>query len=89
MDEKKYKLICVRKGKTNYARTNNRKNVTLGSYRCYVLFFPVYRHYLGCTSPGGSIVQMRSINEFWPIFFGLQLMIPRDSALLVAAVQGP
>ena len=32
MDEKKYKLICVRKGKTNYARTNNRKNVTLGSY---------------------------------------------------------
>jgi len=31
-DEKKYKLICVRKGKTNYARTNNRKNVTLGSY---------------------------------------------------------
>ena len=25
MDEKKYKLICVRKGKTNYARTNNRK----------------------------------------------------------------
>ena len=33
MDEKKYKLICVRKGKTNYARTNNRKNVTLGSYR--------------------------------------------------------
>ena len=35
MDEKKYKLICVRKGKTNYARTNNRKNVTLGSYKCY------------------------------------------------------
>ena len=34
MDEKKYKLICVRKGKTNYARTNNRKNVTLGSYIC-------------------------------------------------------
>ena len=34
-DEKKYKLICVRKGKTNYARTNNRKNVTLGSYRYY------------------------------------------------------
>ena len=33
MDEKKYKLICVRKGKTNYARTNNRKNVTLGSYK--------------------------------------------------------
>ena len=32
MDEKKYKLICVRKGKTDYARTNNRKNVTLGSY---------------------------------------------------------
>ena len=32
MDEKKYKLICVRKGKTHYARTNNRKNVTLGSY---------------------------------------------------------
>ena len=32
MDEKKYKLICVRKGKTNYARTNDRKNVTLGSY---------------------------------------------------------
>ena len=32
MDEKKFKLICVRKGKTNYARTNNRKNVTLGSY---------------------------------------------------------
>ena len=32
MDEKKYKLICVRKGKTNYARTNNGKNVTLGSY---------------------------------------------------------
>ena len=31
-DEKKYKLIGVRKGKTNYARTNNRKNVTLGSY---------------------------------------------------------
>ena len=31
-DEKKYKLICVRKGKTNYTRTNNRKNVTLGSY---------------------------------------------------------
>ena len=25
MDEKKYKLICVRKGKTNYARTNNIK----------------------------------------------------------------
>ena len=35
MDEKKYKLICVRKGKTNYARTNNRKNVTLGSYSPY------------------------------------------------------
>ena len=34
-DEKKYKLIGVRKGKTNYARTNNRNNVTLGSYtRC-------------------------------------------------------
>ena len=30
--EKKYKLISVRKGKTNYAKTNNRKNVTLGSY---------------------------------------------------------
>ena len=37
MDEKKYKLICVRKGKTNYARTNNRKNVTLGSYITYIL----------------------------------------------------
>ena len=31
-DEKRYKLICVRKGKTNYTRTNNRKNVTLGTY---------------------------------------------------------
>ena len=37
MDEKKYKLICVRKGKTNYARTNNRKKVTLGSYNLYYL----------------------------------------------------
>ena len=39
MDEKKYKLICVRKGKTNYARTNNRKNVTLGSYNYHYYFF--------------------------------------------------
>ena len=46
MDEKKYKLICVRKGKTNYARTNNRKNVTLGSYSA-LLVFPVIQllHY--------------------------------------------
>ena len=65
---------------------------------CAVLSFPVYRHYLGCTSsPGGSIVQVRSINEFRPGRFGqlfqkplgLQLMMPCDSALLVAAVQGP
>ena len=35
MDEKKYKLICVRKGKTNQARTNNQKNVTLGSNTNY------------------------------------------------------
>ena len=27
MDEKKYKLICVRKGKTNQARTNNQKKM--------------------------------------------------------------
>ena len=39
MDEKKYKLICVRKGKTNYARTNNRKNVTLGSYNRYLTVY--------------------------------------------------
>ena len=36
MDEKKYKLICVRKGKTNYARTNLEKmlhlDLTLISY---------------------------------------------------------
>ena len=31
-DEKKYKLISVRKRKTNDAKTNNRKNATLGSY---------------------------------------------------------
>ena len=36
-DEKKYKLIGVRKEKTNYTRTNNRKNVTLGSY---TVWFP-------------------------------------------------
>ena len=30
-DEKKYKLISVRKRKTKDAKTNNRKNVTLGS----------------------------------------------------------
>ena len=44
MDEKKYKLICVRKGKTNYARTNNRKNVTLGSYTAHAnvcIIFPL------------------------------------------------
>ena len=34
-DEKKYKLIWVREGKTNYARMNNRKNVTLGSQKRY------------------------------------------------------
>ena len=42
MDEKKYKLICVRKGKTNYARTNNRKNVTLGSYNHFERIYKVY-----------------------------------------------
>ena len=31
-DENRYKLISVRKGKINYAK-NNRKNVTLGSYK--------------------------------------------------------
>ena len=31
-DEKKYKLISVRKRKTKDAKTNNRKNATLGSY---------------------------------------------------------
>ena len=28
-----YKLISVRKGKINYAKKNNRENVTLGSYK--------------------------------------------------------
>ena len=32
-DENKYKLISLRKGKINYAKKNNRKNVTLGSYK--------------------------------------------------------
>ena len=53
MDEKKYKLICVRKGKTNYARTNNRKNVTLGSYTICMYALPKlgkYRyHYIMLT----------------------------------------
>ena len=40
MDEKKYKLICVRKGKTNYARTNNRKNVTLDLTGAMCCSFP-------------------------------------------------
>ena len=44
MDEKKYKLICVRKGKTNYARTNNRKNVTLGSYITYLMWMGSSTH---------------------------------------------
>ena len=47
MDEKKYKLICVRKGKTNYARTNNRKNVTLGSYT-YSFASNISIHFHGC-----------------------------------------
>ena len=32
-DENKYKLISVRKRKINYAKKNNREDVTLGSYK--------------------------------------------------------
>ena len=82
-DEKKYKLICVRKGKTNYAKTNNRKNVTLGSYNLCIRFvFPATAlHFLvrwisrliALSSKGVYIPSLHFFCENnpepWPAFF--------------------